>query len=170
MSVPKISNAICPARNAVIYEKNLLEFWRKAFTAIDRTKDEPMQTHLALKRVLADEERAAQADKVGHTLNMILLPVVSSASRKLVTLQTLRRMRTLKIELLKYRLAHNAFPDTLQSFDTTTTTDPFNSKSLRYRREGKGFRLWSIGENLIDDGGKTKVGDNKRADIVTTYP
>ena len=82
----------------------------------------------------------------------------------------MRRMRTLKVELLKYRLNRGAFPKNLSAFNAKTITDPFNGKQLIYRVEGKGYILYSVGQNGTDDGGQRRVGNNYMADIVTTYP
>ncbi len=158
-----------PARNAGMYEKNMLSFWRNAYKEMNKTNGDPMPIHLVLQKATADEEKTYKADEVGHLLNTILMSSVTQQGSKIVRTQAMRRMRILKIELLKYRLTHGTFPDDLKQFDVMTVTDPFDGKPLRYRREGAGFRLWSVGENLKDDGGQTRVGDNKNADVVTFY-
>jgi len=136
---------------------------------MNKTNGDPMPIHLVLQKATADEEKTYKADEVGHLLNTILMSSVTQQGSKIVRTQAMRRMRILKIELLKYRLTHGTFPDDLKQFDVMTVTDPFDGKPLRYRREGAGFRLWSVGENLKDDGGQTRVGDNKNADVVTFY-
>jgi len=154
---------------ADMYEEYWLTFWRKGFAEMDKANNDPRGMALALETVWKAEEITAKHDKLGRMVNETMIPVTIDASRRVIHVQAMRRMRTLKIELLKYRLAHNAFPNDLKKFDTTTATDPFDGKPLRYRLEGKGFRLWSIGDNLKDDGGQVKIGD-KRADTVTAYP
>jgi hypothetical protein len=154
---------------ADMYEEYWLAFWRKGFAEMDKANNDPYRMRLALETVWNAEETTAKYDPLGHMMNKTLIPVMIKSGWSVVRVQAMRRMRTLKIELLRYRLAHNAFPADVKKFDTTTATDPFDSKPLHYRREGKGFRLWSIGDNLKDDNGQAKIGD-KRADIVTTYP
>jgi len=56
--------------------------------------------------------------------------------------------------LFEYRAAHGAFPATLASMGSPAPIDPFNLKPLGYRREGKGFVLYSVGPTLKFDGGK----------------
>jgi hypothetical protein len=36
--------------------------------------------------------------------------------------------------------------------------DEFDGKPLRYRREDEGFILYSVGTNLVDDGGEDSRG------------
>jgi len=43
--------------------------------------------------------------------------------------------------------------------------DPFSGKDFVYKRQGKGFLLYSIGENLKDDGGLA-APEEAPADIV----
>jgi hypothetical protein len=45
-------------------------------------------------------------------------------------------------------------------------TDPFDGQPLRYRNQGTGYVLYSIGPDLKDDGGKPMNG--KEGDIVFT--
>ncbi len=49
-------------------------------------------------------------------------------------------------------------------------TDPFDGNDLRYRRDGEGFRVWSIGADRKDDGGTTRDEDNSNYDIVVVFP
>jgi hypothetical protein len=41
---------------------------------------------------------------------------------------------------------------------TEVPLDEFDGKPLRYRREGEGFILYSVGTNLVDDGGEDSRG------------
>lgn len=49
--------------------------------------------------------------------------------------------------------------------------DPFSGKDFGYRQEGDGFTLWSIGPDLVDEGGRLKWGrhegiDGRSGDII----
>lgn len=41
--------------------------------------------------------------------------------------------------------------------------DPFSGRDFTYKRQGRGFLLYSIGENLKDDGGREPSGNNRRS-------
>jgi hypothetical protein len=49
--------------------------------------------------------------------------------------------------------------------------DGFSVEPLRYRPDGDSFILYSVGENLIDDGGRTPApADEDDADVVFWPP
>jgi len=58
---------------------------------------------------------------------------------------------------------HGNYPDTLSPLTpeiiTELPTDPFTGKNYIYRREGKGFIVYSVGSNERDDKG---VSDSKQ--------
>lgn len=51
-----------------------------------------------------------------------------------------------------YKSKHGAFPDRLEQAVVNVPQDPFDLKPLRYRKEGKGFLIYSVGETLKYDG------------------
>ena len=44
--------------------------------------------------------------------------------------------------------------------------DPFTGKGYIYKRKGKGFIIYSLGDNLRDDGGLRRKAREKDYDIV----
>jgi hypothetical protein len=57
--------------------------------------------------------------------------------------------------LLKlYRRQHGAYPTRLAALCAKRPMDVFSGKDFGYRLQGKGFVLYSIGDDLKDDGGK----------------
>jgi hypothetical protein len=60
--------------------------------------------------------------------------------------------------LERYRLSKSTYPDTLGELSPTFMAniphDIVNGKPLRYQRQGNGFRLYSVGWDLKDDGGE----------------
>ena len=56
-----------------------------------------------------------------------------------------------------YRMKHGAYPEKLDAlvpdFIDKLPVDPFSGKDYIYRRDGKGFIVYSIGANGADDGG-----------------
>jgi hypothetical protein len=55
--------------------------------------------------------------------------------------------------LLRYRRAHSAFPPTLEALGLEGLIDPYTEKPLLYRPEGEGFVVYSVSEDLKDNGG-----------------
>ncbi len=155
---------------ASLYEKNHLIHWRKVFKMLDAAGSDSAKAARYLSQDEKDMEAAAKADPAGQAMNAILTPVFSQAGQNVMQTEALRRMRTLKLELLKYRLAHGAFPKDLSAFDKKILLDPFSGKSLIYRLQGNGYLLYSVGRNGVDDGGQRKVGDTNMADIPTSFP
>ncbi len=68
------------------------------------------------------------------------------------------------LALARYRAKHGEYPEKLEEAKGLMVSDgidPFSGKLLKYRREKDGsFTLWSVGEDLKDDGGK--VGPETR--------
>ncbi len=80
----------------------------------------------------SDQRRGICLDERAHTLRVLALAAVS---------------------LAEYRLAHGEFPKTLDEMSVAVELDAFSGKPLCYRREGKGYALWSVGMNQKDNGG-----------------
>jgi hypothetical protein len=55
--------------------------------------------------------------------------------------------------LLRYRQAHGEFPPTLEALELKGLIDPYTQKPLLYRPEGEGFVVYSVDEDLKDNGG-----------------
>ena len=75
----------------------------------------------------------------------------------------------IEFALARYRAKHGAYPETLDElkpFMLTDGIDPFSDRPLNYRLKQDGsFTIWSVGENLVDDGGKLDdIGDLWEAD------
>jgi len=73
------------------------------------------------------------------------------------------------MSLMRHKLAHGGFPATLAECDTkflpVQPVDPFSGKAPIYRLEGNGFVLYSIGENMKDDGGKPEPNSEEKAKL-----
>ncbi len=76
------------------------------------------------------------------------------------------------LALLHYRTAHGGFPATLDTLGLRDVSDPFTGKPLLYRVENNGFVLYSIGEDLKDNGGSPKRGNKQQTDydLVWRFP
>jgi hypothetical protein len=60
----------------------------------------------------------------------------------------------------RYDLAHSSLPDKLDKlgsvFLSTVPTDPFDGGQLKYRKLAKGYVVYSVGEDGVDDDGDEK--------------
>jgi hypothetical protein len=73
-----------------------------------------------------------------------------------------RRVTAWGVALRRQKLATGAYPEKLADVRpgfakaAGDSTDPFTAGPLVYRRQGEGFILYSVGANLIDDGGRNE--------------
>jgi hypothetical protein len=79
-------------------------------------------------------------------------------------------LRTARVALAIefYRFATGELPDTLldlvPAYLDSVPKDPFDGNELRYKRLESGFVVYSIGEDLSDDGGKERPTGKKKKD------
>ncbi len=66
---------------------------------------------------------------------------------------TALRLTRAGLALLQYKQAHGAFPETLEALGLEGLIDPFTEEPLRYRPEGQGFVVYSVGEDRKDNDG-----------------
>lgn len=84
-------------------------------------------------------------------------------SRIISIVQTEASLRNAQIGLAvdRYVLTYAGLPDSLDAlvpdYLDRVPLDPFDGQPLRYRRVGEGFVVYSVGKNLVDDGGVRKV-------------
>lgn len=82
--------------------------------------------------------------------------------RRAMILETARNMTIVAIALKRYELQHHKFPPALDSLTPailkTIPLDYMNGQALHYRKNPDGtFLLYSVGENGVDDGGKSSI-------------
>ena len=91
--------------------------------------------------------------------------------RSLVT----RRGHRILFALRRYKTKTGKWPESLDEIESSLSgeilTDPFNSDSFVYRLTGDGFKLYSRGENNIDEDGKYGPwSDKNRTDDWIVWP
>jgi hypothetical protein len=93
---------------------------------------------------------------------MVNLPAAAELrDRSRAQVDLLRTVLMLKV----HRHEHGSYPAGLAALGPKRPQDVFSGKDFLYRRRGQGFVLYSIGENLQDDGGQT-LRDLKQGDVV----
>jgi len=98
--------------------------------------------------------------KAKSNIHILLHTLLSGLSRYIIRdLENFARLRTAQIALAvqRYRLSKGKLPDSLEdlvpSYLKIIPTDPFDGKEMRYKKLDTGYVIYSIGENLSDDGG-----------------
>jgi hypothetical protein len=141
----------------------LVRTLRRLITAADQ----PYPTAAATFRRVAHDIQISRAP--GHELLSVLLPVYTALPARRASDGARADVVRCAAALLAYRRAHGGFPPTLAAAITPLPADPFDRKPLRYRREGAGFTVWSVGETLKFDG---RAADRKQyaREEVFQYP
>lgn len=101
--------------------------------------------------------RAGMAGLYIEPITHAFLPPFANAQMKREHAIVLNDQLRIALALNVYRQAHGGYPETLaplaEVVDWPIPDDIFSGKPFRYRREGAGYVLWSLGPNLDDDGG-----------------
>jgi hypothetical protein len=114
-------------------------------------------------------QRATEATGQGLLLSGWLLPgLAGGVSREASCLANLHLALT-AVALEQFRAAHNnRYPGSLSeltpNYLDATLMDPFDGQPLRYRKQGAGYVLYSIGPDLKDNSGERMTG--KGGDMV----
>jgi len=86
------------------------------------------------------------------------LPALMGQIERMARLQSALDQAVIACALERYRLTRGAYPTTLAELSPTFMAqiphDIVNGQSLRYARQGEGFRLYSVGWDLKDAGGR----------------
>jgi hypothetical protein len=90
----------------------------------------------------------------------LFAPALRRALDKEETARMENQLTQIALMLSAFKLDHGTYPDTLGQLQPTylkaVPNDLFSEKPLIYSRTEKGYTLYSVGPNMIDDGGKTK--------------
>ena len=125
------------------------------------------QAHSALQAAQAQWE--AHSSDSGHLLANQLLPVYVQAEVKQTQNRAQAAVARCAASVLAWKQAHGTFPDTLKQAMPMVPVDPFDGQPLRYRREGNGFVIYSVGATGKFDGG-TPMRQPDKSETVFHYP
>ena len=97
-----------------------------------------------------------------HSLLSESVITMSGCFKRVMAIETARRMTVAAIALKRYQLKHGNYPPDLNSltpeFLSAVPLDPVDGKPLRYKLNSDGiFLLYSVGENGVDDGGNPSL-------------
>jgi hypothetical protein len=109
----------------------------------------------------------AQPADGNHILAAIMLPDAGRVVSRRALVQATVVVTQAAAEVCLWKAKHGRFPETLAEAMTSVPTDPLDLKPLRYRREGDGFVVYSVGWSLGYDGGPLKP---REIEAVFRYP
>ncbi len=95
----------------------------------------------------------SKKDDSNYVLTGVFLPVFAQAATKQAQNRAQAAVVRAAASVLAWKQQRGQFPDTLNQIMKTVPADPFDGKPLRYRHEGKGFVVYSVGETGKFDGG-----------------
>jgi hypothetical protein len=92
---------------------------------------------------------------IPRILLAMMLPIFGDLGRPAVRSDVDFQATITACAVRRYELTHDKPPEQLTNlipdFLPSMPIDPFDSKTLRYRREGKEWVIWSVGSDLKDD-------------------
>ena len=104
-----------------------------------------------------------------HVLLHMLIPNISrDATKELESIVDLHAARA-SLAVERYRLAAGKLPDSLSelvpAYLESVPIDPFDGNEMRYKKFKTGFVVYSVGEDLNDDGGKEITSESENWDM-----
>jgi len=107
---------------------------------------------------------------MGKTLVVLNMPYEEAAFESQDRTHIRESLGQLGFALAAYHADHATYPDSLgflaPKYVSRVPNDLYTEQPLRYRREGAGFLLYSVGQNGVDDGGRTFDSKPPGDDIV----
>jgi len=105
-------------------------------------------------------------------LTRMLLPAFGRLGTVFASAEAWAACARTGLALERYRLTHDGYPATLDALVPDilpqVPLDPFDGKPLRYINDGKRVAVYSVGDNLEDEGGSEERGRDSPKDIVFT--
>lgn len=153
-------------------EARIVNYWRHVYARLRQHPGDYVALGSALRDLDREMQEKARASAPSYILIAILAPTVTKVADRVAHNEAQRRMREGLVRIAEYRLRTGRFPQTLAEAGGSPLKDPFTGKPLQYRRTPKGFLLYSVGENCIDDGGNGRrpPEGGSAPDIVIEYP
>ena len=122
-------------------------------------KTAQLPVHQRLKAAKAIDARFESTSQI-HIMLHAIMPALARVNT--IELRNIAKLRTARVALVieRYRLAAGKLPESLSelvpSYLESVPKDPFDGNEIRYKKLEAGFVVYSIGEDLSDDGGKEK--------------
>ena len=116
-------------------------------------------------------ERTASDFNLVSVLAMTVVPVYTQSFANDAKMNARRQVLVAATAVLAFRVRHGAYPANLAQA-APHTIDPFSDGPLRYRREGSGFVVYSIGEagKFTGERGAQMSQAERRQNLFFRYP
>lgn len=101
----------------------------------------------------------------------IIAPVFVRIHARVDSVRARAALAQVLLAAQQYKKQMRVYPESLKQLGAGIPEDPFSGKELVYKLTGNGFKVYSIGENLRDDGGNAaKDGSPSIDDQVLNWP
>jgi hypothetical protein len=138
-----------------MFEARYCRMWREVY---EKFPKDPTDWK-SIRHSMADEARKVEEDKsIENTLNRILFPVYDQACLVFAKQQAERKLMILATQILIDKRSH--MPRDLSRYGKMAI-DPMSERPFGFKVEGSGFRLWSVGRDLVDNGGVIRQPGSK---------
>ena len=116
------------------------------------------------------DKKAEQMQSRLNIVTSMLVPPIGRVNERYWEAIAQMRITRAGLALLQERMAQGAFPETLEKLKLKNLDDPFSKELLRYKTQGQGFILYSVGRDEKDnDGSPRQKKQEKDWDIVWSY-
>jgi hypothetical protein len=122
----------------------------------------------------ATEAGRTKTEWFGDVALSVFIPALARAETMADQAAVKRDLAMLAVALAGYKAEQGSYPDSLAALSpgwlTAIPQDRFSGKPLIYSKTADGYVLYSVGDNLTDDGGKGDPTDFQAEDIVVRMP
>jgi hypothetical protein len=88
-------------------------------------------------------------------ISKMTVPALGTLKSRMTTTFAEASITRAGLAVMDYQDQHGAYPPDLASLGRDDLMDPFNGEPLRYRSDGTGFTIYSVGEDQTDDSAAT---------------
>ena len=100
--------------------------------------------------------------KSRYLLAALLLPAIDKANTVLAADRAQRDAVDVAAACVRFRHAKGVWPTSMAelvpAYLPSVPSDPWNGKAIGMKGDGTAFRVWSVGEDMVDQGGELSMG------------
>lgn len=118
--------------------------------------------------------KSGMTEMAADTLIGLLLPAVSQCIKAETRCEQRFRNVEIALNLAEFHSEKGSYPNSLDELDPKLLTSPpidlFNNKPLHYTRTDDGYLLYSVGENFLDEAGRSYDDMPRGDDLIVKVP
>jgi hypothetical protein len=145
---------LAPRKILGLHDRETMEYislMQEYIDAMELPSNERLPVCDSIQEVVHSGKRGGLLTRlIWPTFGRIMMQYGTSDTAHALTAQT-------ALAVQRYRLAEGHMPESLENlvpaYIEFVPTDPFNGQSLKYRTLETGFVVYSVGEDLTDEGG-----------------